>query len=77
VYQRPDSINVGCSPPAFPTAQYIACNRRKFIISEAQEGMLVKDECESGVTGAAGRRSNLHPALLGTAALLASVLLAL
>ena len=33
VYQLPGSINVGCSPPQFPTAQYIACHRSKCVRS--------------------------------------------
>ncbi|EFN59204.1 hypothetical protein CHLNCDRAFT_138137 [Chlorella variabilis] len=77
VYQRPDAINVGCSPPDFPTAQYIACNRHKFVMSEEEEGMLVREQCSSNVVGAAAGRAPLRGLLHGGLAAAASALLAL
>jgi hypothetical protein len=53
VYQDPSAINVGCSPPAYPTAQYIACHREKYIVRE-EDDVLVQEPCNGGSGGLAG-----------------------
>ncbi|KAL4427961.1 hypothetical protein ABPG75_002050 [Micractinium tetrahymenae] len=45
VYQDPEAVNVGCSPPAFPTAQYLACNRDTYIMTK-EDDVLIPDVCE-------------------------------
>lgn len=45
VYQPPAALNVDCSPPDYPTKQYIACNRDVFLLSE-EEQELVEGPCE-------------------------------
>lgn len=77
MYQRPDAINVGCSPPGFPTAQFIACNRDRYLIRD-EEDFLVPERCASGISlsGArapalsGGRQALLVGVLAGAAALL-------
>jgi hypothetical protein len=31
VYQRPSNISVGCSPPGYPTEQWIACHKENYM----------------------------------------------
>ncbi|KAL4425109.1 hypothetical protein ABPG77_008214 [Micractinium sp. CCAP 211/92] len=45
VYQDPEAINLGCSPPDYPTAQWIACNRDVYANTEADQA-LIPDACE-------------------------------
>lgn len=40
VYQRPDAINVGCSPLGYPTEQYIACNRHRFALTPEEQALI-------------------------------------
>ncbi|PSC76523.1 Beta-glucan synthesis-associated SKN1 [Micractinium conductrix] len=83
VYQDPAQINVGCSPPGFPTAQFLACNRDRYLI-RSEEQRLIKDPCISGVSlpsssaarAARGRRAAL-PGAAGAAAAAAALVLAL
>jgi hypothetical protein len=76
VYQGvSDGINFGCSPPGYPTAQYIACNRRKFIVNEDAEGVLIRDKCTSNVQGSAGARRAGGWLAAGMASLLMAALL--
>jgi beta-glucanase (GH16 family) len=44
VYQRPSEYNVGCSPPAYPTQEYIACFRDKYT-TKADDAYLIKGSC--------------------------------
>ncbi|KAL4448085.1 hypothetical protein ABPG75_005304 [Micractinium tetrahymenae] len=44
LYQAPDAINLGCSPPEYPTAQYIACKRDTYVIKE-EDQVLVPNAC--------------------------------
>ena len=37
VYQRPDKMNVGCSPPGKPTEQWINCHKDKYMTSSKDE----------------------------------------
>ena len=45
VYQRPDQVNVGCNPPDYPTAQWIACNKKDFMTNPDDE--ILFETCES------------------------------
>ncbi|PSC69716.1 Beta-glucan synthesis-associated SKN1 [Micractinium conductrix] len=45
VYQHKDAINLGCSPPKYPTAQYIACKRDTYVNNKADQA-LVPEVCE-------------------------------
>lgn len=47
VYQAPNAINVGCSPDAYPTQQWLACNRDKFIVRKQDKGR-ISGKCASG-----------------------------
>ncbi|KAI3433376.1 hypothetical protein D9Q98_003193 [Chlorella vulgaris] len=77
VYQPVDQINVGCSPPEFPTAQYVACNRKKFIVSEEEEGMLITDVCGTPVSNAAATAAPSSLLLMKVAMLAAALAAAL
>jgi hypothetical protein len=77
VYQPADQINVGCSPPEFPTAQYVACNRKKFIVSEEEEGMLITDVCGTPVSNAAATAAPSSLLLMKVAMLAAALAAAL
>ncbi|KAI3431296.1 hypothetical protein D9Q98_004355 [Chlorella vulgaris] len=44
VYQNASAVNLGCSPPDFPTAQYLACNRDKYLLTEEDQS-LVQGAC--------------------------------
>eukprot|EP00887_Chlorella_sp_A99_P005497 scaffold1.g5497.t1 len=73
VYQRPASINVGCSPPAYPTTTFIACNRNRYITDGSQDH-LITGTCPSGKANAAGGRRPPSALLGGAAALAAAAL---
>lgn len=45
VYQRPNKVNVGCNPPDYPTEQWIACNKEKYMTSKDDE--ILMGTCES------------------------------
>lgn len=45
VYQDAEAVNVGCSPPDYPTAQYLACNRDTYIMTK-EDDVLIPDVCE-------------------------------
>lgn len=45
VYQEPDAVNLGCSPPDYPTAQYLACNRDTYVMTK-EDDVLIPDVCE-------------------------------
>ncbi|KAK2077814.1 hypothetical protein QBZ16_004662 [Prototheca wickerhamii] len=47
VYQAPNAINVGCSPDAYPTQQWLACNRDKYIVRK-QDKNRISGKCASG-----------------------------
>lgn len=47
MYQAPNAINVGCSPDAYPTQQWLACNRDKFIVRK-QDKDRISGTCASG-----------------------------
>ena len=49
VWQRPTAVDVGCSPPDAPTAQYIACNREKFVLSPGDELLVPQGGCPAAV----------------------------
>lgn len=40
VWQDPVQRNVGCSPAGFPTAQYLACNRDTFVVTDADQALI-------------------------------------
>lgn len=42
VYQRPKDINVGCSPPGYPTAQWISCHKKNYTTSSADDVLFGK-----------------------------------
>ncbi|KAF8062056.1 KRE6 [Scenedesmus sp. PABB004] len=46
VWQRPGSVNVGCDPPGFPTAQEIACHRDEYL-GPSDEGLWALGACNS------------------------------
>ena len=46
VYQRPDKVNVGCNPPDYPTEQWIACHKDRYMTSKDDE-ILIKGTCNS------------------------------
>ena len=46
VYQRPDQMNVGCSPPDMPTAQWINCNKEKYMTNSKDD--ILFGPCTSG-----------------------------
>lgn len=50
VWQQPDQLNLGCSPPEFPTEQWIACNKQNYIVNDKDE-VLIKAKCESAAVG--------------------------
>lgn len=37
VYQRPDKLNVGCSPASKPTSQWINCNKKQYTTSSKDD----------------------------------------
>jgi len=37
VYQRPSNINTGCSPPGYPTAQWINCHKINYTTNAADD----------------------------------------
>lgn len=50
VYQKPDSYNVGCSPPDYPTEQYISCYWWKYRIQNANQNgdqLLIPSKCNA------------------------------
>lgn len=74
VYQSASAINVGCSPAAYPTAQYIACNRDKYHATSGDD-VMITEACTSGA-GRGFSGGGLAAAVLGAgaAALLALLL---
>jgi hypothetical protein len=68
VYQRKDSINVGCSPAGFPTAEFIACNRDRYLVGE-EEQVLIQSKCASGISLSSGATPAAAPGLRFAAAL--------
>jgi beta-glucanase (GH16 family) len=48
VYQRPGSLNVGCSPPEMPTAQWINCHKDLYKTSNKDD--ILFGTCTSGAT---------------------------
>lgn len=51
VYQRPDKItndSLGCSPPKYPTAQWISCNRANYM-TNPDDSVLFTTPCSSGM----------------------------
>ncbi|KAL4430015.1 hypothetical protein ABPG77_004385 [Micractinium sp. CCAP 211/92] len=44
VYQEPSKVNLGCSPKAYPTAQWLACHRDTYII-QPEDQVLIPDKC--------------------------------
>lgn len=69
VYQRPQSVNVGCNPPDYPTEQWIACHRENYIVNKADD-ILIPATCASGA-----ERRAAGAALLAAAAVVAITLL--
>lgn len=63
LYQLTDKINVGCSPMRYPTSQYLACNKERFVPLK-EDKIRIPDRCLSTT------RSYL-PALVWIAALAA------
>ncbi|KAL6780778.1 hypothetical protein ACKKBF_B11790 [Auxenochlorella protothecoides x Auxenochlorella symbiontica] len=63
LYQLTDKINVGCSPRRYPTSQYLACNKERFVPLK-EDKIRIPDRCLSTT------RSYL-PALVWIAALAA------
>ncbi|KAL6779305.1 hypothetical protein ACKKBG_A11795 [Auxenochlorella protothecoides x Auxenochlorella symbiontica] len=47
LYQDPTAINVGCSPTAYPTQQYLACNKDLYIVLKEDRGR-IPGGCTSG-----------------------------
>lgn len=47
LYQDPTAINVGCSPAAYPTQQYLACNKDLYIVLKEDRGR-IPGKCTSG-----------------------------
>ncbi len=47
VWQRPDKLNVGCSPKGMPTEQWIACHRDDYVVS-GDDDVLIPATCISG-----------------------------
>jgi hypothetical protein len=51
VYQRPDQISnnsLGCSPPNYPTAQWISCNRNNYM-TNPDDSVLFTTPCSAGL----------------------------
>ena len=46
VWQRPDKLNVGCSPKGMPTEQWIACHRDDYVVS-GDDDVLIPATCLS------------------------------
>ncbi|KAK9814665.1 hypothetical protein WJX72_009478 [[Myrmecia] bisecta] len=42
VYQDPANLRLGCSPPDFPTAQYIACNQKQYILNPEDASLITE-----------------------------------
>lgn len=42
VYQRAGNVSLGCSPPGFPTEQWIACHKDKYMTSKDDEILITK-----------------------------------
>ena len=40
VWQDPSAPALGCSPPAYPTEQYIACNRDTYVTTQADQALV-------------------------------------
>ncbi|PSC67615.1 glycoside hydrolase family 16 [Micractinium conductrix] len=40
VYQDPANVSVSCSPPDFPTEQYIACNRDLYLLTQEEQALV-------------------------------------
>ena len=51
LYQRPNKINVGCDPPDYPTAQWIACHKDNYMTDKDDE-ILMGQCASSGKTSA-------------------------
>jgi hypothetical protein len=69
VYQRPDNLKVGCSPPDMPTAQWINCHQNLFKTSSADDILFGK--CTSGAT----RRSSLRSVVVAAMTVVATMLI--
>lgn len=46
LYQSGSSVNVGCSPDGYPTSQYLACNKDKYLVLR-EDGDRIPDTCAS------------------------------
>ena len=74
VYQRADKLNVGCSPPDYPTEQWIACHKDRYMTS-AEDEILVTARCKSGAAAAAGGGAARWAAVAAAGAAVAAALL--
>ncbi|KAK9814320.1 hypothetical protein WJX72_004030 [[Myrmecia] bisecta] len=55
VYQDPANLRLGCSPPDFPTAQYIACNQKQYILNP-EDASLITEKCLAAPAAAAAKQ---------------------
>ncbi|GMH39393.1 hypothetical protein BSKO_07291 [Bryopsis sp. KO-2023] len=44
LYQEPGKYNLGCSPPEYPTSQWIACHPQHYILGD-KDHLLIGDKC--------------------------------
>jgi hypothetical protein len=68
VWQRPDKLNVGCSPKGMPTEQWIACHREDYVVS-GDDDVLIPAKCISAARRGGGGAAAMV-ALLALAAAL-------
>lgn len=48
VYQRPNKVNVGCNPPDYPTEQWIACHKERYMTNSDDE--ILMGTCNSSTS---------------------------
>ena len=70
VYQRPNKVNVGCNPPDYPTEQWIACHKDKYMWNKDDEILLKGATCASGGVARVARWAG--GVMVGVAAVLSS-----